>query len=174
MKEIEIIDVVEEQEPKKVNKTKKNKRNKKQSKLNFWFRTFVFLDVMAVICLFVVYGPWDGFRNFWVTSAMTTMTHKYLARTLYSEEEIQRTLNKNTVEMITDTTDVSEIVFSDGNDTGVYESVYEEQILKREEGNDLYKVLKVPRTFSAFHNPKSYEPLNLSGFLFLFHDKAFR
>lgn len=160
MKEIEIIDVVEE-EPKKTkksNKTKKNTKNKKKNKVNLWFKTFLILDVLAAICLVIVYGPWDGFRNFWVTSSMTTMTHKYLARTLYSEEEIQRTLNKNTVEMIDQNTDVSAIVFSDNKDTGVYESVYEEQILKHDEGNDLYKKFTIKVNNSTAHVTVIYDP----------------
>ena len=36
--------------------------------------------------LFLFYGPWAGFRNFWITSAMTTMNHQYLATWFYSDK----------------------------------------------------------------------------------------
>ena len=58
--------------------------------------------VLIIVCLlyalgftsFLVlfYGPFDGFKNFWITSAMTTMRHQYLATSLYSEEYIEKVL----------------------------------------------------------------------------------
>ena len=38
------------------------------------------LDFFAIVCLFLMYGPFSYFRDLWVTSAMTTKSHKYLAR----------------------------------------------------------------------------------------------
>ena len=49
------------------------------------------------VLLFLFYGPWDGFRNFWITSAMTTMNHQYLATWLYSDETIQKVLANNQI-----------------------------------------------------------------------------
>jgi hypothetical protein len=49
----------------------------------------------------------------------------------------------NSVENISETTNTNEITFSGAQDTGVYESEYEAQILKRDEGNDLYKVFDI-------------------------------
>ncbi len=121
----------------------KDTKKRKNKSHNGWFITFIILDVLAVASLFILYGPFDFFRNFWITSSMTTATHKYLARTFYSEEMIQETISKNYVEMIYADTDTSAIVFSDNKDTGVYESVYEEQILKRENDNDLYKYFSI-------------------------------
>ena len=112
---------------------------KKKSSLNKWFETFIVLDVLAISCLFIVYGPWDRFRNFWITTAMRTATHQYLAKVFYSESTIIATIKNNYVSIIDENTDTSAIVFSESIDTGVYESIYEEQILKRDEGNDLYK-----------------------------------
>ena len=56
---------------------------KKKSSLNKWFVTFITVDVLAIICLFAVYGPWDRFRNFWITTAMRTATHQYLAKVFF-------------------------------------------------------------------------------------------
>ena len=58
--------------------------------------------VIACICiiyiigfssfLFLFYGPINSFKEFWITSAMTTMNHKYLATWIYSEEYINMIL----------------------------------------------------------------------------------
>lgn len=136
----------------------KKETKKKKSKLNKWFYTFIVLDVLAIGALFIIYGPWDGFRNFWITSSMTTMTHHYLAKTFYSDEVINETINKNYVENLTTETNTNEIVFSDGKDTGVYESEYEEQILKRDEGNDLYKLFDIKVNGSTAHIAVIYDP----------------
>ena len=143
-------------EEKKVIEEKPKK--KKKSRLNAWFYTFIVLDILAIAALFVIYGPWDGFRNFWITSAMTTMTHHYLAETFYTEETINKTISMNYVENIDEDTNVEAIVFSDGADTGVYESEYEEQILKRDEGNDLYKVFDLKINGSKAHIAVIYDP----------------
>ena len=136
----------------------KPKKKKNKNRLNFWFKSFIVLDILAVAALFVIYGPWDGFRNFWITSAMTTMTHHYLAETFYTEETINKTISMNYVENIDEETNTEAIVFSDGADTGVYESEYEEQILKRDEGNDLYKVFSIKVNGSTAHVAVIYDP----------------
>lgn len=141
-----------------MSKEEKKTAQKGSRKLNGWFYTFVILDVIAVAILFVIYGPFDGFRNFWITSSMTTMTHHYLAKTFYTDSVIKETLNNNTVEILNATTDASEIVFSDNVDTGVYESEYEEQILKRDEGNDLYKLFDIKVNGSTAHIAVIYDP----------------
>ena len=131
---------------------------KKKSSLNKWFVTFITLDVLAIICLFVVYGPWDRFRNFWITTAMRTATHQYLAKVFYSESAIIKTIKNNYVSTIEENTDSSAIVFSESIDTGVYESIYEEQILKRDEGNDLYKYFSIEVNNTTAHIAVIYDP----------------
>ena len=46
------------------------------------------IDFIVAICFFLTYGPISYFRNFLITTAMTTMDHKYLARIFYSEKTI--------------------------------------------------------------------------------------
>ncbi len=105
--------------------------------------TCIVLDVLALIFMFFTYGPVNYFRDLLVTTAMTTKSHKYIARTLYSENWINKILSKNYVEEVNEDTDIGEIDFSLMQESDTYESVYEEQILKREEGNDLYKLIEI-------------------------------
>ena len=60
--------------------------------------TFIILDSLFLFSFtFLFYGPWSGFRNFWITTAMTTKNHRYLATLFYSDKTIQKVLNNNTV-----------------------------------------------------------------------------
>ena len=65
---------------------KKKDKNKKISKFSVFL---IVVDVIAVVCFFVVYGPFSFFRDWFITTAMTTMTHRYFAYTLYSEDMIK-------------------------------------------------------------------------------------
>ena len=51
------------------------KASKKKKTLTF---LVIFIDICAAICFFLAYGPISYFRDLLVTTAMTTMNHKYL------------------------------------------------------------------------------------------------
>ena len=114
-------------------------KKKKLKKLTIFF---IVIDSLALICLFIFYGPFTNFRDLFVTTAMTTMEHKYLAKTFYSDKVINNILKNNTVKDNGKNSDKSKIVFRRESPT-TYESIYEEQVLKRDEGNDLYKIIPV-------------------------------
>lgn len=101
------------------------------------------LDIFAIICLITFYVPFFGIRDFLITNAMPTMSHKYLARTFYSNKTIKEVLNSNKVIELEDSTDPTKIDFTKLVDTGHYSSIYEEQVLKRNKDNDLYKIITV-------------------------------
>ena len=113
---------------------------KKNSKLGL---ALIIIDILGLFVFFMVYGPIPIFRDWFVTTSMTTMTHKYFAATLYNEETILKVLDNNKVEEPTESTDTSKVNTQPVLDTGVYESVYEEQVLKRDKNNDIYKVVKL-------------------------------
>ena len=92
--------------------------------------------------LFLFYGPFDGFKEFWITSAMTTMNHKYLATYIYSDDYIQKVLQNNSIIEVDEITNPDEIVFRKYTTT-IYKNQYEKEILQKDEGNDLYKVINV-------------------------------
>ena len=119
-------------------KVKKNKEKK-----SIFSIFLIIVDIIAIGCFFVAYGPYSFFRDWFVTTSMTTMTHKYFAYTLYSEEMIDKVLDNNKIIESEDPTDTSKISFNENADTGVYESIYEEQVLKRDSNNDIYKVVDI-------------------------------
>ena len=93
--------------------------------------------------LILLYGPWGRFREFLVTSAMTTMNHKYFATWFYSEEEITTILDANKLVENKEDTNLNLIQIKDDFSPTVYASTYEEQILKKEEGNNIYKIIPI-------------------------------
>ena len=115
---------------------KKRKKNK--------FSIFlIVIDFIAVICFFFAYGPISYFRDLLVTTAMTTMNHRYFAYVLYSEDQVNEILENNRIIESEDPTDTSKINFKPVTETDTYESVYEEQILKKDPGNSIYKILNI-------------------------------
>lgn len=142
-KEIEQLISLEEQE--KIEPKKKKKRRKK-----LWIGIGSGIGSLVAIALFLFYGPWSGFRNFWITSAMTTMSHQYLATALYSEETIQKVLAENKIIEPDGTTNTNLIKFEKYKKSKSYKNEYEEQILDREE-NDLYKVINIEgKSYNGF------------------------
>lgn len=127
---------------KKVSK-KPEKGKKKNSKL-FLVLTifFVLCDLIAAGCFVMMYGPYDYVRNLYVTTAMRTMNHQYLAKVFYSDESINKILSSNYFITINENTNMDDIVINTEEKT-VYKDQYEEELLTREHENDLYKVLNV-------------------------------
>lgn len=94
--------------------------------------------------LFLLYGPWSGFRNWLITTAMTTMNHQYLATWFYSDNTIQTVLDENKVIESGEDTNLDLIEFVDYDSAIItYKNKYEKEILTKDEGNDLYKVIPI-------------------------------
>lgn len=94
--------------------------------------------------LTLLYGPWGNFRNWLITTAMTTMNHQYLATWFYSDETIAEVLDQNQVIESGEATDSSLIEFVD-YDTAIvtYKNKYDKEILTKDAGNDNYKVINI-------------------------------
>ena len=111
--------------------------------------------IVAAICIIYIigfssflllfYGPFEGFRDFWITSAMTTMNHQYLATWIYSEDTIQEVLENNSIIEVDEISNPDEIQFRKYTTT-IYRNEYEKEILQKDPDNDLYKVINVSGT----------------------------
>lgn len=101
----------------------------------------IILDIIMFFCYFLAYGPYDKFRTYIITTSMLTMRHKYIAHTFYSQKTIDKIMSQNTIEDIKEDTNTEEINFEPQEVT--YDSIYEEQVLKKDEGNDLYKIVEL-------------------------------
>lgn len=118
---------------------------------------FIICDVLAIACFIIMYGPWDYIRNLYVTTAMNTMTHQYLARIFYSEEKIQEIVNGNYFITLNDDANLDDIKIDTSEKTS-YEDEYDEELLTRDPGNDLYKVINLKVGGSNAYLVAIYDP----------------
>lgn len=129
-----------------VKKSKKVKRAKSKgtfAKILLVVLILALIEIMSL--LFLLYGPWSGFRDWLITTAMSSMRHQYLATWFYDDKTIQECLNKNKVVEVSGVTDENtiEIVDYDKKEEVVYANEYERQILEKDENNNDYKIIKI-------------------------------
>lgn len=135
------------------NEVIKPKKKKKIYKLTI---TFAILDFLAIVCFIVVYFV-PQIKSMVVTTALHTMTHQYLAYVFYSEKMVQDVLNSNYSIPVNEDVDLDQIVIDTGEKTR-YDSIYDEQILKRNPGNDDYKIIDVQIGNSSGYLVAIYDP----------------
>lgn len=104
-------------------------------------KIFILIDFIVLACYFLVYGPIKQIRVFWITTAMETGSHKYLAHIFYSNKAIDKVLSENYFVELDGVTDPSTITINQIEKKTNYESVYEQQILERED-DALYKLIQ--------------------------------
>lgn len=147
----------EETNNKKNTKKKLEKDTKiKKKKMSIGKKILMTLLVVAAIGIILIailfYGPISTFRDWWITTAMTTMSHKYLAEWFFDEQTINQVLEKNKIEETDKTTDTSLIVIKPNEEEIEYENEYEKQLLgknlDKEENNiydegENYRIIKI-------------------------------
>ena len=84
-------------------------KKEKKKKIKPILKLLIAIDVIAAICFFLFYGPFTYVRDFLITTAMTTKSHKCLARIFYSETLITEVLNSNYVSVFNEDTDASKV-----------------------------------------------------------------
>lgn len=141
--------------------TQKSKKKKMSKKKKILFISGGSVSGLFLIALFLFYGPWSGFRNLWITTAMTTMNHRYLATSLYSDETIQKVLAENSIIEPNGITDTDLIKFVKYGKSTVYKNKYDEQILKHKK-NALYKVIDIEGKNYNGYLVAVYDPSRIS------------
>lgn len=120
-----------------------SKPQKEKKRVKAFDIILIFVDIIMIGCFFVAYGPLAFFRNWLVTTALSSMDHDFFAYVLYNQDRINDVIADNVVIDSGKSTDANKIKISDSVDTGEYESIYEEQILKRDKNNELYKLIPI-------------------------------
>lgn len=86
-----------------------NKKAKKCMKYILGTLTGVLLG-LVIFTLLVFYGPFTGLRDLYITTAMTTMNHKYLATWFFSDELIKEVMEKNAPEIPKENSNKKDII----------------------------------------------------------------
>ena len=120
------------------------KEKKKTTKVK---KVLLILVILAIIGVssggLLLYGPYSGFRDWLITTAMTTMTHQYFATWFYDDETIKASLAKNKVEEVNEITNTNTIVINNTVEETVYENEYERAVLEKDHNNDDYKIIEI-------------------------------
>lgn len=136
------------------------RRSKKKKKIKTIVITIIcIVATLTSSFLFLLYGPYNKFREWLITTAMTTMNHQYLATIFYSDKVINEVLSKNDIIENDDTTDTDSIKIVDVNSNiKSYKNKYEEEILTKDNENDLYKLIEFEGDGYFAHLVVIYDP----------------
>ena len=142
---------------------KDNKKVKKKVKVNIQVkRVFLLLFSLGIIGLsasaFILYGPWSWVRERLITTAMTTMSHQYLAQIFFDEDTINEVMANNRVIEVDEDTNPDLINIDDQKPGTKYSSKYEKEILERDKGNDLFKVIRINEMTYKGYLVEIYKP----------------
>ena len=120
----------------------------------------IFLDICILMGLFTAYGPFKGFQDWFVTTAMSTSNHKYLAYILYSQDSIDTILDRNTITAVEQQSNEDLISFTS---TTYDDSLtdLEKEILDRE-NNEEYKIIEINGNGYTGWITVIYDPTRLS------------
>jgi len=140
---------------------KKIRKNKNKNLWTILTILFIIGDILAIGGFVMMYGPWDKVRNLFVTTAMKTKDHKYLANIFYSEEKIKEIMAGNYFIAIEEEVELDDIII-DTSPKDSYDNKYDEEILTRTPGNDDYKIINIKVGNSSGYLIAIYDPTKVS------------
>ena len=143
--------------------TNRKKKERRSNVKLIILKTILVLFIMCVIAGYtLLYGPWHGFRDWLITTSMTTLSHQWMCTSFYSSKTINEVLDNNMVIETGEFTNADEVQIKEVVSEEVYENEYEEQILKKDPGNDLYKVIDIEGKGYTGHLVAIYDPSTIS------------
>ena len=157
-KDEEINLKTEKKEKTQKKKSKKNKKSKGIIK-----KILIIIAILIVIGVstlgILLYGPYNGFRDWLITSAMTTMTHQWIAYLFYDEDTINAVMASNRVDEVQEDTDTNEIVVGVSEEPEkTYENEYEKAILEKNNPSDTYKIIEIEGKGYSGYLAAIYDP----------------
>lgn len=132
------------------------KKIKKKTRKKFVIM-WAILDILAILGFIMMYGPWDKIRNFYVTTAMKTKDHQYLAKVFYNDETIDKIIKSNYFVEIKEDIILDDIVI-DTSPKKKYKNEYDKEILERDPGNEDYKLINLKVGISKAYLIAIYKP----------------
>lgn len=126
-----------------INNRKKKKNKKKKIVKRIIISIVLFFVLLISTCAFLLYGPYDGFRDWLITSSMTTMTHQYFAKWFYDDDTIKEVMSRNVVIESGENTDLSLINITGSLGQTTYANKFEEAVLKKDPNNNDYKIINI-------------------------------
>ena len=128
------------------------KRTKKNKLIKNFINCVVYAFIIGILFVFfLMYGPYNKFREWYITTAMTTMSHQYLATYFYNSNTINDVLNKNKIEELNLITDPTLITTMSTTANVTYTNEYEKEIFQKDMSHPDYKIIKLKgKTYSGY------------------------
>ena len=144
---------------KKKNSKNTNEGKQKQKKKKTGRKVLKGLAILILIGVLslgiLLYGPYGGFRDWLITTSMTTMTHQWIARIFYDEQTISAVMDRNKVEEVKEDTDTEAINTTiEEAPKEEYANEYEKQIFAK----NLDK-----KEYNIYADEKDYRIINIKG-----------
>ena len=143
---------------------KKREKKKKKQKKSFHISIFtifcIFVDICVAAALIIINNV--EFKTFWIPTAMTTMSHKYLAYTLYDVETVNKVMSENYIEQNTESVNLDDIVIGDTSEKKHYSSKYERDLFTRMENNEVYKIIRIEEPKYKGYLTAIYDPSDVT------------
>lgn len=137
-----------------IKKQKKAKKTKGQKIKKIIFSFFAILYIIGCSTgLFLLYGPYDRFRTWFISTSISTMSHQYICQWFYSDEEINKVINNNYMVEINEETNTDLIDMEEET----YANEYEKQILKRDK-DAAYKIIELEVNGQKAYLAAVYDP----------------
>ena len=149
-KEIEVLELNEEDTKKK---------RKMRLKISKFTILIILLDIIVLDGLIVINN--NEFKAFWIPTAMTTMSHKYLAYTLYNEDTVNKVMSANYIEQNNEEINLDDIVIGDNKEKSHYSSVFEKELFTRMENNEVYKIIRLEESKYKGYLTVIYDPTDV-------------
>ena len=154
---------IAKEEIRKTNEKHNNEGKEKMVKQKGKMKKFlgIVLDLVIIggaIGLFLLYGPFEKFRSWYITTAMTTMNHQYLATWFYNEETINYVLDHNKVIEVQGETDTSLIDTENTEQPTTYANEYERAVLERDKNHPEYKIIEIKEKNFEGYLAMVYDP----------------
>ena len=123
------------------------------------------LTILYCICciafLVILYGPYNGFREWLITTAMGTMTHHYLCEIFYSEDEINKVLSSNYIEDTLEETDTISITEESIKEETEW-TEYEKKLFENHTTDEIYRKIEFKVRGQRAWIIAIYDPKNVS------------
>ena len=125
--------------------TGKDKVNKLKKGFRYTLGTLAFIYIVGgYSVLTILYFPGSKFKDWLITTAMTTMNHQYFATWFYDEHDVNVVMSNNSVIESGEDTNPNMISFTEPDFNGqTYENEYEKQVLTRDSEDQVYKVIDI-------------------------------
>ena len=138
---------------KKIKEKTKKVRKFKISKITI----LIFLLDIFVIAGFVFMNS-NKFKTFWIPTAMTTKSHKYLAYTLFDEDTVNSIMSENYIEQSSEDVDLDAITIKDNSGKKHYSNKYEKEMFEKDPNNDVYKIIRLEESKYKGYLTVIYDP----------------